>query len=131
MSDLAAGVLRCPAERLDVQQSLSDFGLDSLMAIDLRNRVRAAFDVDLPVVKFMEGLSITGLAELVDQRLGETRPASVAPFANGEGGRNTAASAIDIANGIDTCAPEQLLAQLDQLSDEEISALLSSTTEGP
>jgi acyl transferase domain-containing protein/acyl carrier protein len=66
-----AKVLGTTAGRLDIHQSLMNLGMDSLMAVEMRNRIRAELGVDIPPVKFMEGLSLRGMALFVLERLGE------------------------------------------------------------
>src|SRR3712207_8919405 len=48
---------------------LLNLGLDSLMAVEVGNQVQAMVGVDVPAMKFMEGLSIAGLAEFVIEQL--------------------------------------------------------------
>jgi acyl transferase domain-containing protein/acyl carrier protein len=54
--------LGLPRERISISRSLSALGLDSLMAVQLRNRTEAALRVSVPVSKFIEGLSVEQLA---------------------------------------------------------------------
>jgi len=49
----------------DVDASLYNHGLDSLLAVELRNRFRIALDVDIPVVEFMDRCSVRALAASV------------------------------------------------------------------
>jgi hypothetical protein len=44
-------------------------GLDSLMAIDIRAQIKKELDIDLPIVKLLEGISVTDLATLLDNEL--------------------------------------------------------------
>ena len=74
-----ARVLRIAPERLGVNQALTALGLDSLMAVELRSRVRAAAGIDLPVVAFLEGASVRQLAEEMRRRLAAGRAAAAAP----------------------------------------------------
>src|SRR5205823_8316630 len=53
-----AGVLQLPAAELDVQQSLTALGLDSLMAVELKNRVELELGIRIPIVTFLQGPSI-------------------------------------------------------------------------
>lgn len=58
-----AKVLRLSASKLDVQQPLNKQGLDSLMAIEVKNRIQADLSLAIPVVKFLQARSIYELAE--------------------------------------------------------------------
>ncbi|MEC4812891.1 MAG: acyl carrier protein [Scytonema sp. PMC 1069.18] len=59
------------ASQLDVQQPLNYMGIDSLIAVKLRNRLRTDLKVDLSAVKFMEDSSVASLAMQVNQLLFE------------------------------------------------------------
>ncbi|WP_414587921.1 SDR family NAD(P)-dependent oxidoreductase [Scytonema sp. PCC 10023] len=63
-----ARVLGTSAAKLDSSKPLTNLGLDSLMAVELSNRLEKALDVSVPTMKLMGGLSISQLAkELVEQ----------------------------------------------------------------
>jgi len=63
----AAGLLR---ERFDNDAPLLSFGLDSLMALELRNRIRTEFELDLPVTLLLEGASTADIAAHLLKALG-------------------------------------------------------------
>jgi len=122
-----AKVLGLPMAKLDVQQPLQNLGFDSLMAVELKNRVEADLGVVLPIVNFLQGPSVIQLARhLLDQL---TAGPSASPA--------TLASATTLAQSeqkdglmsrigeINQEKAEQLLAQLDQLSNAEVDTLLS------
>ncbi|MBS2962970.1 type I polyketide synthase [Actinocrinis puniceicyclus] len=50
------------ASSVGPEQSLFDLGLDSLMAVELRNDIEAHFGVTLPIAVFLEGASVRSLA---------------------------------------------------------------------
>ncbi len=70
LREQVAHVLRIPAEQLDVQQPLKAVGLDSLMAIELKNLVEQNLAVEIPAAKLLEGPTIAQLAELLAPQLG-------------------------------------------------------------
>jgi len=63
---VAAGIER---KYFDIDAPLTGFGLDSLMALELRNRVKTEFDIELPVTLLLEGASTQVLAAHLHQAL--------------------------------------------------------------
>jgi hybrid polyketide synthase/nonribosomal peptide synthetase FtdB len=63
--DIAATVLRMPRDAMSEEQSLSDVGLDSLLAIELRAKIMREFNVAIPVVSLLNGTSLYNLALLI------------------------------------------------------------------
>lgn len=61
-----------PSE-LDMQQSLKYLGIDSLIAVKLRNQLRDDWSVDLAAVNFLEDFGIANLVVLVDQQIENAR----------------------------------------------------------
>ncbi|MEM1168616.1 MAG: type I polyketide synthase [Cyanobacteria bacterium P01_H01_bin.35] len=55
--------------QIDNEKPLTMMGLDSLMAVELRNLIQRELEVDIPVPTLIEGISITQIAELVTQSL--------------------------------------------------------------
>jgi acyl transferase domain-containing protein/aryl carrier-like protein len=120
-----ARVLATVPERLDVDRPLLQLGLDSLMAVELRNWIEVELRINLPVVELMRSPSLSLLAELLAGR-----------FSTGEGGSTPAPEAAP-AGGVPRdepatarapleAAPEALLQRLGDLSGEQIDALLAS-----
>jgi aryl carrier-like protein len=71
----AAMVLQLPHRELDVDRPLVDFGLDSLMAVQLRNRIERALGVAISVGRILDDASAAGLAaEVATQLASGTRP---------------------------------------------------------
>ncbi|MFZ4682882.1 MAG: SDR family NAD(P)-dependent oxidoreductase, partial [Terrimicrobiaceae bacterium] len=75
IQETAARVLRLPASTLSVTQPLSDFGLDSLMSIELINRIEEGLAVRFPVERIRGGPSIVMLAKILAGALPAQRPA--------------------------------------------------------
>jgi aryl carrier-like protein len=57
------------ASELDVQQPFNFMGIDSLLAVKLRNRLRTDLEVDLSTVKFMEDSNVASLATQLNEQL--------------------------------------------------------------
>jgi natural product biosynthesis luciferase-like monooxygenase protein len=117
--DKVADVLQIPPPRLDLDRPLSDVGLDSLMAIELKNRLEGELGVHVSMVTFLEGPSIRQLAAEVTRELGD---AGVAPLA-GEAMATRLEKDL-MAAELDPRAAARMLANLDQMSDEEIAAAM-------
>ena len=116
VSEQVARVLGLSASQLDIQQPLTNLGLDSLMAVELKNRISADLGVNVPMVKFLQGFSVAQAAtQLLDQLTAQSEgPSDLQPSALTQGReRNN--------DGVD----EDLLANLDQLSDEQVNSMLT------
>jgi acyl carrier protein len=67
--DLTARTLRVERDAIDPSLSLNLLGMDSLMAVELRNGIKRGLDFDLPIMKLMEGGSISEISSLVSRQL--------------------------------------------------------------
>jgi acyl transferase domain-containing protein/acyl carrier protein len=114
LREQAAAVLRLAPEQVEPGQPLSAFGLDSLMAIELRNRVKSDLDVELALVSFLDGASLERLASEIAGKLAAPRAANDHPA--------------DPLPAADITAEDasRLLADLDGLSDEQVEELLGA-----
>ncbi|MGA7869671.1 MAG: acyltransferase domain-containing protein [Candidatus Binatus sp.] len=117
LTELVARVLGQSASKVDVQQPLSTMGLDSLMAVELKNRIAVDLGVNLPMVTFLSGPSVEQAASqqillLTSEAFAVSVPlGSVNGHPRGQQGNG----------GIE----EHLLESLDQYSDEELNSLLT------
>ncbi|QKW09062.1 LLM class flavin-dependent oxidoreductase [Streptomyces sp. NA04227] len=65
LTERLAGVLGAEPAQVDRQQPIVEMGLDSLMSLDLRNRIKNELGVVVPMVRLLEGPSIEELTEHV------------------------------------------------------------------
>jgi acyl carrier protein len=69
-------------DRLPLAKRLNALGLDSLMAVQLRNRMQEALQITIPVSRFVEGPSVEQLAADLAGQLAQSRPAATATAAS-------------------------------------------------
>jgi acyl transferase domain-containing protein/NADPH:quinone reductase-like Zn-dependent oxidoreductase/acyl carrier protein len=62
IAEEAAAILRLPATGIDPLRPLSEMGMDSLMAVELRLALERRLRVDLPLVSLAEGTSVASIA---------------------------------------------------------------------
>jgi myxalamid-type polyketide synthase MxaE and MxaD len=113
LSEQVGRVLGLSPSKLDMHQSLNNLGLDSLMAVELKNRIAVDLKVNVPVVKFLQGFSVD---EAVTQVLDQLAADAANP---------TPPPAPAVAQPVEQRNAERLLANLDQLSDEQVGSLLT------
>ena len=65
LNRIVCSTLRLTPDSISIEEPLTSFGLDSLMAVELSNRLRRDLDVSLSVVRFIDGSSLKRLTELL------------------------------------------------------------------
>jgi acyl transferase domain-containing protein/acyl carrier protein len=95
-------VLKCSPSKVDAHQPLNRLGIDSLMAVELKNRVEADLETSVPVTALLQGPSLSQLATQLLEGLDAQAAALDAPLAPEDG----------------------IEAQVEGLTDEEVDALL-------
>lgn len=66
---VVAKALRFSADELSTGTTLVSLGMDSITAVEIKNRVEVDTGVALPLVRIVQGASIHSIAELLHQRL--------------------------------------------------------------
>jgi myxalamid-type polyketide synthase MxaE and MxaD len=61
LSDQIAWVLGHTSLELDPHQQLNRLGIDSLMSVELKNRIGSDLDVVIPVTTFLQGITFAQL----------------------------------------------------------------------
>lgn len=117
LCEQVARALRLPLATLDTQQPISSLGLDSLIAVELKNRIEVDLGSTLSVVTLLEGAAIEHLAGQLLERIGAEPAPAVIPVATLSAPGLLAAD--DEQEDVD-----DLLANLDALSDADLDRLL-------
>ena len=136
LRDKVGRVLGANAAKVVVDKPLTEVGLDSLMAVELRNWIEGELRVNLPIVELMQGPTITRLGEVLLVQLtpedvpgtsaGPATPAlPITPVANGRANEAARPNGVGPAS-VDREVAQGLLGNLDKLSDTEADSLLDS-----
>ena len=121
-----AAVLGIDPDKIDQDQPVNQLGLDSLMAIQLKNRIEADLQVSIPMVTFLQGATIEQLiGKALEQIAGDDSngrcAAAQPPLQEFPSERHNGQSANAQRNGQPTAG---LADRIDELSDEEVDAAL-------
>ncbi len=57
------------SQKPSVEQGLFEMGMDSMMALELRNQINNDLRIDIPITLFMEGVTIAVIANEINQQL--------------------------------------------------------------
>ncbi len=77
-----ATILSMPAEKLEMTQPVTNFGLDSIMAIELQVKLEKAYGFKLPVAKLIVGPTIEQLTDFVLDELSKAENDDVIKTSN-------------------------------------------------
>lgn len=65
LSERVAAALRMPADAFDPERALNTMGIDSLTAVEVKNRIERDFQITVPVVKFLDGYAVSDFADFM------------------------------------------------------------------
>ncbi|BDT69332.1 hypothetical protein os1_35220 [Comamonadaceae bacterium OS-1] len=69
LTEALSGPLKMSAERIDPERSLSDLGVDSLMAVEVQIAISSVFSVEFSTLELMRGNTVSLLATRVLERM--------------------------------------------------------------
>ncbi len=104
------------AQPFDANRALTDIGMDSLMAVELRNKIQGDLGINIPVTLLLEDITVANLAKKLQEELNNRRL---------ESGKDDVAG-----KEIDSSAAKLLLQNLDQLSEDQVNSLLDNLLTG-
>jgi hypothetical protein len=99
-------------------------GLDSLMAIEIRNHIKTDLAMDVPIVTFLDDASVDALASTLAQAP-QRAPHGDAPTATPTRATTSASELYSLAPEISPDVATQLLSRLTELTADQVNALLS------
>ena len=104
--------------KMDPERPINEMGLDSLMMMELKNRIEKDTGASLPTVELMRGPNIIRLTQIL---LAQT------PGLDATGGKPVEPAISPIAPIVPLQQPAaELLAGIDKLPDEAVEALLKT-----
>jgi acyl transferase domain-containing protein/acyl-CoA synthetase (AMP-forming)/AMP-acid ligase II/acyl carrier protein/NAD(P)-dependent dehydrogenase (short-subunit alcohol dehydrogenase family) len=113
-----ARVLEVDPAELENDQQLTHLGIDSLMAVEIKNRVEAELQISIPIVVLLQGVSIAQLATFVIERISTTPVAA-------------AAEDQPMDQQLSEEDAKRLLKDLDQLPESTVTALIETLAGTP
>ena len=69
LAKLVAQILGLPVTKLSQQEPITNLGIDSLMALEIKNKIDRDLQLAIPVMDLLKGPSITNLVETLGEKL--------------------------------------------------------------
>ena len=116
-------ILGTSEEKLDADRPLTDFGLDSLMAVELRNWIEGDLRLTLSSVDILRGPSLSQLADLLAEQFAKLEAGS-GPASHPQEAPRAGEEDIPLSAERSEEDAEPAVADVDEMSDEEVLTLL-------
>lgn len=118
----AGTLLGIPADQIAADRALLEMGLDSLMAVEMRNWIETQMEINLPISALMRSESLEQVVGIISDTIGEAGD-SIDTASPEEPAAQTNAETTGASET--TSDAEQLLQQLPNLGNDEVDDLLS------
>ncbi|MFK7892558.1 MAG: SDR family NAD(P)-dependent oxidoreductase [Granulosicoccus sp.] len=117
-----AETLRIPADKLEATDSISDLGMDSLMAVELQMGIKQSIGVEVSALEMMKGENIDQMGSMILRKMNlDIDPAHQPVSASSPA---MTAETNQSAKGLESAEPLEADLDVDSMSDEEIEKLL-------
>ncbi|MFA0960733.1 SDR family NAD(P)-dependent oxidoreductase [Roseivirga sp. BDSF3-8] len=111
LKSILAGVLEIPASQLENHVPVINYGFDSLLALKTKNKIYRDYGIDLNTEAFMRNPSIDDLYAIISEQ---------------QAGKQAGVAETEQQEEVAPMSAEEQLANLDNMTEEEIDALLKS-----
>ena len=116
--------------KLNLDQPLLSLGLDSLMAVELRNKIELEFGIEISPMHFVRGITTGQLLAMVRDHVEQLAAAGGSAPANQEQAAIPPAPSV-VGNRLAAPEREELAAMIEELSDDEVDAILDNLSPQP
>lgn len=123
LHDIAALVLKLDPAEFGDEENLSNLGIDSLMAVEVKSRVEATLRVDVSVLDLLQGVTVADLATRILPLLVLEKPADLSAdetVATGADAPGEGAREEELAELLARVPPDELDRLLDELEQDPI-----------
>lgn len=125
LEERVAKALNISPEQVDMDRPPHLLGIDSLMAIEIKTWIETEGDVNLPIVRLLEGQSLNRLAETLADLI-EASPPTVQGDMAAAAEVPPLSSNAEASKGVNGEDAAELLRRLNELSDDQVEALLNT-----
>ncbi|MCR9293692.1 MAG: SDR family NAD(P)-dependent oxidoreductase [bacterium] len=115
----AGALLGISAEAIPADRPLLEMGLDSLMAVEMRNWIESQVEIDLPISSLMRGSSLSQVVDVICDIIGHD-----SDLESNETASEEVATKMKPVSNITEEDAESLLEQLPDMDPEEVKQLL-------